>query len=77
MDTKKDMIKLTLLHGGKLTPREANARFNTKKLSTRIGELIRQGMPIKKKAIIDTNGKRTTLYWMDKASVQAPSIIED
>ncbi len=67
--TQKQMILISLKMGDKLTVLDSIKRFGIYALSQRIGELKREGYPIKSKPYSWTTEygehKTVSVYWMD------------
>lgn len=55
MSNQQERIMSYLVNYGSITPAEAYERFGIMKLSTRIGELIRKGVKIRKAIVTDVN----------------------
>jgi len=55
MSNQQERIMSYLVNYGSITPAEAYERFGIMKLSTRIGELIRKGVKIRKAIVTDRN----------------------
>lgn len=64
--TQQTQILEALNNGARLTGLDGLRVAGTMKLSTRIGELIKRGHPIKSDWI-ERNGKRIKEYWIDEA----------
>lgn len=69
-DTQKAQILNDLLTGASITPLYAWKNYGCSKLSTRCGELIRQGFPIDRKRVkVKTrNGYVSVMSYFMKAS---------
>ena len=61
MRTQKERILDYIEQFGSITPKEAWDELDISKLSTRVGEMIRDGVPIEKKEIVvkRPGGERT------------------
>lgn len=63
--SQKLEIQRALAKGDKLTPLLALNRFGCLSLSQRVGELKREGWPVKSK-LIEIGGKRVAQYWINR-----------
>ena len=57
-------ILMALKQGHRLTPLEALRMFNCLSLSQRVGELKRDGWPIRREMVQVNSGKSVACYWM-------------
>lgn len=64
--TQRKRILSYLSQGFIMTPLDGLSVAGTMKLSTRIGELIREGHPIEKEWLTTSSGKRIMSYRMKK-----------
>ena len=66
--TQTDTIKAHLMTGASISTWDAYERYQITCLAQRVHELRRSGFDIKSEVMVK-NGKRFSLYWMDKASL--------
>lgn len=64
MSNQQERIMIHLIFRGSITPAEAYENYGIMKLSTRIGELIRKGVKIRKELVTDTNRFGETVRYM-------------
>ena len=64
MSNQQERIMIYLTYHGSITPAEAYENYGIMKLSTRISELIRKGVKIRKEYVADTNRYGETVRYM-------------
>lgn len=66
----KTLLLAHLMTGATITPLEALQRFNCLSCSQRLGDLRREGIPVKSRIITTPTGKRIKEYWLEPSYIQ-------